>query len=877
MPRLSRLFAACGLALAALPVPAAAQPGSVQVTAASHTVSGDPARTAGQAAFEPDIGVSWLRPGTRFRLFEIEMRGTSRDGQPHLGRAFLALRDFKHRGVKYTVEAGDSFFSPSRGDYQFRNLYTPSVNFAGVSLKATTDRTSLAVMAGRATAARNIFGTDTETLNQGLLIGQVTRKTTDRLELSARASRVRTRDLKEFIFTIADSDQAGGGARFALTPAVHLAGDASVVSYRRRGSDEPETDASALAGLSVLLARGWIQLNAASFSPGELPVLSQPLADRQTAFAAAEYDVLPRLRVFGGWESFRANVAEEAIAPSPPSDGSRAFGGLRVPLGSSSSAAVRIEQGDRRSRLVGAALTRVSDTGVASAELQSTIGRFSGFARFAVRDNVESDVQSASYTQREGSGLLFLNLTKDVQLFSSVAALHNVTREGGGHTFLQFGGGTQSRVLQRGLWFRVEGLASRHADSARGYTIPQQTFSLGLNGEIAARTVLAFNVYVDRLHRTAPNTRGGDPGLTAMAGATADAWMARSSVRITRTFSTGPAPSSSILKDSMARHSGTGSLNGIVFSDWNGNGQQDPDESPVENIPVRVANLANANTSRSGEFAFVNVPAGLHQIGIDLHSLPVDFDPPRVAQVQVDLPRGATRRLAFGLVPLGSISGRVVRDANENGRADPGEEAITGAVLVLNGGARSELARAGAFRFDAVRSGTHTVTLLPESLPEGSAIVEPASRTVEIGRQALAPETIFLVVVRERPELRRVFPPATGHDTPGSTRPRAGAAPAASPKGAPAREPATAAAPGAPRQQYAVQIAAFNDPSRAAGLVEELRREGFSAYLVVPPVSDPGAPYRVRVGLYDTHAAAEKEARAIEKRRGEKVWVIRER
>jgi cell division septation protein DedD len=79
------------------------------------------------------------------------------------------------------------------------------------------------------------------------------------------------------------------------------------------------------------------------------------------------------------------------------------------------------------------------------------------------------------------------------------------------------------------------------------------------------------------------------------------------------------------------------------------------------------------------------------------------------------------------------------------------------------------------------------------------------------------------------------------------------------------------------RAQFAIQITAVNDPLRAADIIEQLRKDGYSAYLVLPPTSDPDAPYKVRVGFYATRAEADQEARVLEKRRKEKVWVVRER
>lgn len=862
MRQLLRDLAVSGLLVGALPPSVAAQQGSIRITAATHSVTGDSARTIAQPTFEPDLGISWLHPG-RFGVFQVEIAGTTRDGQPHLGRNVVSLRDVKYGGVTYTFEAGDSFFPSKLTDHQFHNLYTPAITFSGVHIKAATDATEGAVMLGRATTLRNIFGTDVDTLDQNLFIARGTHRASERLAFSARASRVRTRDLHGRTFTIEDSDQAGGGARFVLTPAVHLLSDASVVRYRPLGSRERRTDGSVLGGVSVLLARGWLQMNASRFSAGELPILTQPLADRRTLYAAGEYDVLDRLRVFGGVESFEANRGLQVVALRQPTDGTRQFGGVRVRIGSSS-AAVRIETGDRRSRLAGAALTRVSDTGAVSSEVQSAIGPLSTFARVAVRQNVQSDVASGTYSQKEASGMAFFNVNRYVQVFGSMTVMRNEARDGSGHTYWQAGGGTQARLLSRGLWLRAEGLVSRNVTLPSDLPVPRQTFSLGLNGEIMRHTTLALNVYGDRIG-----------GWTSRSDSP---WLVRSSVRVIHLFATGSTRPALLLGDT-ARHGGTGSIAGFVFTDWDNDGVRDDGEAAVANIPVKLSHLGTTTTSADGEFAFVNIPIGLQQVGIDSSSLPVDFDPPPVPQVQVQLARGETLRLGFGVVPLGSIAGRVVHDVNNTGTEDDQDVPLDGAVVVLNGGVRSEQARGGRFRFDAVRAGEHTVTLLQESLPDGSTILGSPSARVSIDRASLVPSTTFLVTIQTRPEIRRVFPAAGARPpTPaGSTR-SAGATRPGPPGGGagPAQGAALATSPAGPGR-FAIQIAALNDPARAAQLAEELRGRGFNAYLVEPPPGDSDAPFRVRVGFYDYRAAAEHAAHSLEQQLGNRLWVVRER
>jgi hypothetical protein len=102
-----------------------------------------------------------------------------------------------------------------------------------------------------------------------------------------------------------------------------------------------------------------------------------------------------------------------------------------------------------------------------------------------------------------------------------------------------------------------------------------------------------------------------------------------------------------------------------VFADWNANGQPDSGEGTIAGIPVALGLLAHVTTSGDGAFAFLNVPTGAQRVSIDLTALPVDFDPPAAADVTVEIGRGDTRRVAFGLIPLGTIYGRVIEDARE--------------------------------------------------------------------------------------------------------------------------------------------------------------------------------------------------------------------
>lgn len=866
--------------LISVAVPAGAQQGSMQVSASAQAITGDPQRIAGQNRLEPDLGITWLQPGSRFGILQLELHAARRQDRLHAGKTFLALRDFKMKGVAWSVEAGDTHFTPAIGEYRFSNLFTPAVTFSGAAVTGRTKRSSVSAVAGRTSAWRNIFGNDPESLGQTIGSLRATHKPADWLEVTARASRVRTSDLKEFSYSISASDQAGGGFKASVTSSLQLAADASVVSYRRAGSDRRERDMSGMLGASWLHRRGWVQVNASRFSAGDFPTLNAPLPDREGVFAAGDYTLLPRLRVFAGLDLFRTNLRPASslasTQPAPRTTGSREFGGARLQLTGRSTLTLRGEWGDRVSRPLPNGFGSDTDTGSWAAEWHAAIGGVTTFARYSRRDNVDRLDGGSSFTQHDVSGQLFANVSRRGQLFAIALMSRNELPATGGSTYWQFGGGGQFQVSSRGLSVRAEGTLSRNIDLLTQHLVPRESMSVGLNGQLTRHTTIAFNVAVDR------SPMPFQPGSP---------WISRSMLRVVRSLPTGSAYlANATAVSEAATGRGTASVVGTVFADWNGNGVLDAGDAPLEGIPMRIG-AGNVTTSgRDGQFSFLNVPAGERDVGLDTAALPIDFDPPEIANVQLALTRGDTRRVSFGLIPLGTVTGRVMRDANRNGRVDPGEEPLDGAIVVLDAGARSEQVRAGRFRFEAVRSGAHRVKLLLESLPDGAVISGEAELPADITRDHLSIDIPFLVTIEKRPEIRRVFPPRGGggaasarggrganavSSTAGSRRP--GARPTGSrTASASGSAAARGRAPAAQGGTFAIQIAALNDPTQAQALVRELTANGLAAYINHPGPSDP-SPYRIRVGPYTNLSAAAKAVSALEQRRGEKLWVVREK
>jgi len=879
--------AACAavLVLAASAHTAAGQQGSIQLSTDTQLVKGDPGRVLSERTWEPDFGVLWTQPGRRFNQFQLELRASRRGDEIHLGRAWFALRDVRARGFTWTFEGGDLYTPPAAVDYRFSNLSAPAITFTGGAVSGKSKSVSLQIAGGRSTAWRNIFGTDPDALGQSVGLARASYQATPRIQLIARGSRVRTTDLKEFVRTIDASDQAGGGLRFVVTPSLHLIADGAFVRYRATGAATPVRDYSYLAGAHVLIARGWVQVNASRFSPGDLPVLNASLHDRSGIFSAGEYDLFSRVRVFGGWDSLDTNIDPSGTALNRPMAATnRQFGGVRLRIAGRSTLSIRVEDGGRVARApvpgsVAALFASTSDTGTTTAELQTGIGRLTAFARYSRRESVDSAFASATYDQRDTAAQFYLNVSRETQIFGMATLTNNRFASGSGGSYLQVSAGGQQQLFKPGLWLRVEGSTSRNRDLSTGVLVPREGVSVGVNGQIATHTTVGFNVYADR----AP------VGLSTDS----NAWLTRSTVRVVHSIPTGSVRVANATNGAIRAGRGTGTVAGSVFADWNANGQPDPGENVLEGIPVLLGTISAVTTGRDGQFTFMNVPSGAQQVRLDLNALPVDFDAPAGTDVALEISRGETRRVAFGLLPLGGIRGQVFEDANRNGQVDAGDPAVDNAVLVLDGGQRSELARKGQFRFDAVRAGTHRLELLKESLPEGSAVVGTTDRSVAVTREAPQIEIVFLVTIDKRPEIRKVFPsrggntpvaaagprPAAGSGTPrtssaavrsGSRTPQAGGPPRGSLTPA---SPLNTAATGI----YTVQVAALTEASSARGLLDELKRVGFDAYVIEPVTGSGDALYRVRVGKYATRASAERAVSRLEGQLGLKMWITRAR
>ena len=182
------------------------------------------------------------------------------------------------------------------------------------------------------------------------------------------------------------------------------------------------------------------------------------------------------------------------------------------------------------------------------------------------------------------------------------------------------------------------------------------------------------------------------------------------------------------------------SISGTVFVDLNANGALDSGEPGLAGATVFLnvdgtgspTNNPHATTSSNGSFSFNGQTAGTYTVMVQLTSGVTLSTPTQTATVGSG--GAGPSNLVFGEVP--SIDGLVFLDANANGVADQGEQAIGGRTVFLNidgSGAPdannpSATTNAnGVYYFLGVAAGNYNVR---DVAPAGTHITSPAQNII---------------------------------------------------------------------------------------------------------------------------------------------------
>ena len=194
-------------------------------------------------------------------------------------------------------------------------------------------------------------------------------------------------------------------------------------------------------------------------------------------------------------------------------------------------------------------------------------------------------------------------------------------------------------------------------------------------------------------------------------------------------------------------------VSGRVFMDLNDNGRYDATDVPLSGIDVGIDGTTATKTNSRGIYMFSFVKAGRHSVSVNLGSMPAEIGAAKQAQV-VDTRLLSQVRVDFPLGLLGSVSGTVYFDRNNDGQMDDDEQRAPNVVLALNGFSTTTDGQ-GAFRFANLASGTYV--LEPRILPPETSPALQEVLYLHLPPGADLNDCLIPLVKKERPTNIKVF------------------------------------------------------------------------------------------------------------------------
>jgi hypothetical protein len=221
--------------------------------------------------------------------------------------------------------------------------------------------------------------------------------------------------------------------------------------------------------------------------------------------------------------------------------------------------------------------------------------------------------------------------------------------------------------------------------------------------------------------------------------------------RIAKAFSWGERERISGLRSGVETR-GFGTVEGFVFNDINRNGVQDKGEEGVKGITIRLEDGSAVKTDERGYYQFSRVEVGGHMVTLDVRRIPAAYSIISPEKIRIEVRLRDTLIVNFQLVAAGRIQGRVISDADNNGKPDPGEKGIPDVLLLLEpGGMNAYSDEEGTFIFENVLPGSYLLKPDAVTLPEEGVITTSPELNFNVTVGAELQDMNFLIYVKPRP------------------------------------------------------------------------------------------------------------------------------
>lgn len=175
-----------------------------------------------------------------------------------------------------------------------------------------------------------------------------------------------------------------------------------------------------------------------------------------------------------------------------------------------------------------------------------------------------------------------------------------------------------------------------------------------------------------------------------------------------------------------------GKIQGRVYYDLNGNGQDDKDEPGVVGMTVQLDENRSVKTDINGRYTF-STNSGSYNVSLYSDDLGKRLRASTSTQQKVFLSSGKTLNLNFGISDFGFVAGRIFNDIGSNG------EGIKGVIITLRAANSSNEKSVtavsnsiGEYEFPFLRPGDYLVEIDTLTLPANFQIPEQLSQIIKV-------------------------------------------------------------------------------------------------------------------------------------------------
>ncbi len=162
---------------------------------------------------------------------------------------------------------------------------------------------------------------------------------------------------------------------------------------------------------------------------------------------------------------------------------------------------------------------------------------------------------------------------------------------------------------------------------------------------------------------------------------------------------------------------------------------------PAPGVEVRV-NAYRAVADSKGFYHIENLPSGTYNITLGANTIPADYKSAEAPRTLVVGP-GTSAKMEFRVIPLNSVSGRVVYDRGDETQSGQAE-GVPNVVLHL-GSAATSTGPDGSFAFYNLEPGPHSIRLDTERLATGLALASPEEATATLQPDGSSSGVFFIL------------------------------------------------------------------------------------------------------------------------------------